>query len=163
VYGTTVIEQRCIFHKLRNVADKGREELKGKEKKQERKLLLEQASVIYQAESAQEARERLAAFADSWRARTPKAVATFERDFEQTIAYYRLDGVARELIRTTSLLERTNRELRRKFRQACCFGSPTVVEVAIYLQVKRLNARWSKQTWWEISLSLYFDFLNLNP
>jgi hypothetical protein len=29
VYGSTVVEQRCIFHKLRNVADKGREELKG--------------------------------------------------------------------------------------------------------------------------------------
>ncbi len=39
------------------------------------------------------------------------AVATLERDFEQTIAYYALEGVARELIRTTSLLERTNREL----------------------------------------------------
>ncbi len=163
VYGTTVIEQRCLFHKLRNVADKGREELKGEEKKQELPLLLDQASVIYQAESAQEARLRLAAFADTWRARTPKTVATLERDFEQTIAYYRLDGVARELIRTTSLLERTNRELRRKFRQACGFGSPRGAEVAIYLQVKRLNACWSKQTWWETSHSLYFDFLNLDP
>ena len=90
-------------------------------------------------------------------------MATLERDFEQTIAYYALNGVARELIRTTSLLERTNRELRRKFHQVCCFGSLTGAEVAIYLQIKRLNARWSKQTWWEISHSLYFDFLNLNP
>ena len=115
------------------------------------------------SESAQEARERLAAFAEQWRARTPKAVATLERDFEQTIAYYALDGVARELIRTTSLLERTNRELRRKFRQVCCFGSPTGAEVAIYIQVKRLNTRWSKQTWWNTARSLYFDFLNLDP
>ena len=30
-YGTTVVEPRCIFHKLDNVADKCREELKGKE------------------------------------------------------------------------------------------------------------------------------------
>jgi len=163
VYGSTVTEQRCIFHKLRNVADKCREELKGEEKKETRKLLMEQASAIYQAESAQEARQRLATFATTWRARTPKTVATLERDFEQTIAYYALDGVARELIRTTSLLERTNRELRRKFRQVCCFGSPTGAEVAIYLQVKRLNARWSKQTWWETSHSLYFDFLTLDP
>jgi transposase-like protein len=71
--------------------------------------------------------------------------------------------VARELIRTTSLLERTNRELRRKFRQVCCFGSPKGAEVAIYLQVKRYNARWSKQTWWQTSHALYFDFLALNP
>ncbi len=163
VYGSTVLEQRCIFHKLRHVADKGREELKGEEKQEDRKLLMEQASAIYQAESAQQARQRLTAFADTWRARTPKTVATLERDFEQTIAYYALDGVARELIRTTSLLERTNRELRRKFRQVCCFGSLTGADVSIYIQVKRLNARWSKKTWWEASHSLYFDLLHLDP
>ena len=82
---------------------------------------------------------------------------------EQTIAYFQLEGVTRELVRTTSLLERTNRELRRKLRQVCCFGSPTVAEVAIFLQVKRLNARWSKNTWWETSQLLFFDFLTLHP
>ncbi len=163
VYGSTVIEQRYMFHQLRNVADKCREELKGEANKETRKQLMEQASAIYQAESAQEARQRLATFADTWRARTPKTVVTLEHDFEQTIAYYALEGVARELVRTSSLLERTNRELRRKFRQVCCFGSPTGAEVAIYLQVKRLNAQWSKKTWWETSHSLYFDFLHLDP
>jgi putative transposase len=163
VYGTTVIEQRCIFHKMRNVADKCREELKGEQKKEERKKVLTQVSAIYQAESATQARERLATFADTWRGRIPKTVATLQRDFEQTIAYYKLPGVARELVRTTSLLERTNRELRRKFRQVCCFGSPTGAEVAIFLQVKRLNARWSKQSWWEISRLLSFEFLTLHP
>jgi hypothetical protein len=163
VYGTTVIEQRCIFHKLRNVADKCPEELKGEAHKETRKQCMEQASTVYQTGSAEKARGRLAVFADTWRARIPKAVVTLERDFEQTIANSALEEVTRELIRTTSLLERTNRELRRKFRQVCCFGSSTGAEVAIYLQIKRLNARWSKQTWWEISHSLYFDFLNLNP
>jgi len=70
VYGTTVLEQRCIFHQLRNVADKCREELKGEANKETRKQLMEQASTIYQAESAQEAKQRLAAFANTWRART---------------------------------------------------------------------------------------------
>ena len=163
MYGSTVIEQRCIFHKLRNVADKCREDLKGDANKETRKQLLEQASAIYQADSAAEARVRLGVFAATWQARAPKAVATFARDFEQTIAYYALEGVARELIRTTSLLERTNRELRRKFRQACCFGSLKGAEVAIYLQVKRFNARWAKQSWWDASQSLTFDFLALNP
>jgi transposase-like protein len=90
-------------------------------------------------------------------------VDTLQRDFEQTSAYYALEGVARELVRTTSLLERVNRELRRKFRQVCCFGSPKGAEVAILLQVKRLNARWSKQTWWETSQALFSDFLTLHP
>jgi putative transposase len=163
VYGSSVLEQRCIFHKLLNVADKCREDLKGQEKKEERQQLLEQARAIYQAQSATQARMRLAAFADTWRERAAKTVATLERDFEQTIAYYALPGVTRELIRTTSLLERTNRELRRKFRQVCCFGSLKGAQVTIYLQVKRLNARWAKQTWWQISHSFFFDFLTLHP
>jgi hypothetical protein len=80
VYGSTVVEQRCIFHKMRNVADKCREELKGEANKQTRKQLLEQVSVIYQADNATDARVLLAVFAQTWRARTPKTVATLERD-----------------------------------------------------------------------------------
>jgi transposase-like protein len=59
---------------------------------------------------------------------------------EQTIRYYSLEGMAREVVRTNSLLERTNRELRRKFRQVVCFSSPRGTEVAVYIQVTRLNA-----------------------
>jgi transposase-like protein len=103
VYGASIVEQRCIFHKLDNVADKSREELKGEEKKEERKQLMEQARAIYDAQSAAEARVRLAAFAHRWQAQAPKTVATLQRDFEQTIAYYRLEGLPRELIRSTSL------------------------------------------------------------
>ena len=59
-----MLEQRCIFHKLRNVADKCSEELKGETNKETRKQLMEQASAMYQAESAQEAQQRLTAFAE---------------------------------------------------------------------------------------------------
>lgn len=163
VYGSTVLQQRCLFHKLRNVADKARSELKGEEKRDERKQLLEQASMIYQAESAAQARERLAQWAQQWCEHAPKAVATLERDFEQTLIYYLLPSVTREWIRTTSLLERTNRQLRRKFCQAVTFGSRKGAEVAIYLQVQRLHARWTDEPWWETSHALYFDLWNLNP
>ena len=141
VYGASSVDRRCIFHKLDKVADKCREELTGKEKKEERKKLMDQTRAIYHAQSAAQAPVRLAAFAHTWRAPASKTVATLERDFEQTIAYYRLEGVAGELIRTISLLERTNRELRRKFRQVCCFGSLKGARVAIDLHIKRLNAR----------------------
>ena len=65
--------------------------------------------------------------------------------------------LALQWIRTTSLLERTNRELRRKFRQAVTFGSQKGAEVAIYLQVRRLHARWAGASWWETSHALYFE------
>ncbi len=103
IYGSTVLEQRCLFHKLRNVAGKVRSELKGEEKREERKQLLEQASAISQAESAAQAHERLTRWAQQWRQQAPQAVATLARDFEQTLVYYSLPSVAREWLRTTSL------------------------------------------------------------
>jgi Transposase, Mutator family len=119
VYGTGLVQQRCIFHKLRNVRGK----CAGLDRAA-KKSLLEQAAAVYQAPSAPEARARLATFAEHWRTTQREAVTTFEREFEQTIRYYSLEGMVREVVRTTSLLERTNRELRRKFRQVGCFSSP---------------------------------------
>ena len=73
VYGTTVVEQRCIFHKLHNVEDKCRKDLKGKDKKDERKQLLEQARAVYDAESAEGARTRKGEFVTTWRERARHA------------------------------------------------------------------------------------------
>jgi transposase-like protein len=163
VYGTSVPEQRCIFHKLQNVATKCRSELKGKEKRDVRKQLMEQAAAVYHAENAEEARKRLTGWAKQWCEQAPQAVATLERDFEQTLVFYTIGGLAPQWLCTTSLLERTNREFRCKFRQAVTFGSHTGAEVALYLQVRRLHARWGRQSWWETSLTIFFDFWNLNP
>lgn len=163
VYGKSVLDQRCVFHKLKNVGDKVRSELKGEEKREERKQVMQQAKTIYQAESALQAKQRLQTWGEQWRECAPKAVATLERDFEQTLVYYALDIVTREWIRTTSLLERTNRELRRKFRQAVTFGSQIGTEVAVYLQVQRLHARWTNTSWWQVSHDLLFALGNTNP
>ena len=139
VYGSSLVQQRCIFHTLRNVSDK----CVGLDR-EGKKQFMEQAAAVYQARSAPEARARLGAFVEHWRATQPQAVATFEREFEQTIRYYALEGMVREVVRTTSRttsrLERTNRELRRKLRQVGCFSSPQGAEVAVYIQVTRLNA-----------------------
>jgi putative transposase len=163
VYGTTVPEQRCIFHKLQNVSKKCRTELKGKEHQELRKLLMEQAAAVYHANTATGAHVRLAQWAQQWREQAPQSVATLERDFAQTLVFYEITGLDLTWIRTTSLLERTNRELRRKFRQAVTFGSLQGVEATIYLQIRRLHARWRKETWWETSQEVFFDLKNLHP
>jgi putative transposase len=163
VYGNSILDQRCVFHKLKNVADKVRSELKGKEHRERRKQIMEQAALIYRATQVEQAHEQLSIWAHQWRPQAPDAVATLERDFEQTLIYYQLDDVTREWIRTTSLLERTNRELRRKFRQAVTFGSSTGANVAVFLQVQRLHAFWTKVPWWQTSYDLYFALGDLHP
>ncbi len=158
VYGSVLVQQRCIFHKLRYVSNK----CVGLDRER-KKSLIEQAAAVYQAPTPSEARARLLVFGERWQATQPQTVATFEREFEQTIRYYSLEGMVREVVRTTSLLEWTNRELRRKFRQVGCFGSPRGAEVAVYIQVTRLNAQWARSRWWEVSRSLGLALLNINP
>jgi putative transposase len=157
VYGNSILDQRCIFHKLRNVADQANTDLKGKDHREAKKELLKQAAHIYEAPQAELARQRLSDWAQQWHLQAPEAVATLEGDFEDTLVYYQLDTLTWEWIRTTSLLERTNRELRRKFRQAVTFGSTLGVNVAVFLQVQRLHARWTDGSWWQISHDLYFE------
>jgi putative transposase len=157
VYGKSILDQRCIFHKLHNVADKASTDLKGKDSREAKKELMEQAAHIYEAQHPEMARQRVPDWVQQWRPQAPEAVATLERDFEDTLAYYQVDIVAREWIRTTSVLERTNRELRRKFRQAVTFGSTLGVNVAVFLQVQRLHARWTDGSWWQVSHDLYFE------
>lgn len=163
VYGTTVPEQRCLFHKLQNVSKKARTELKGKENQEQRQHLMEQAAAIYQADTAIQAQTRLARWAEQWQAQAPQSVATLSRDFAQTLVFYGITGLDLTWIRTTSLLERTNREFRRKFRQAVTFGSLKGAEVAMYLQVCRLHARWRGETWWDTSQEVFFALKNLHP
>ncbi len=124
---------------------------------------MEQAALMYHAPHAEAARQQLAEWSQQWRLQAPEAVSTLERDFEHTLVFYQLETVAREWLRTTSLLERTNRELRRKFRQAVTFGSVIGAHAAVYLQVQRLHACWAKAYWWDISHALYFSLADLYP
>lgn len=75
VYGSALVQQRCIFHKLRNVRDK----CSGLDR-EGKKSLVEQTAAVYQATSAPEARARLLSFWERWRATQPQAIATFERE-----------------------------------------------------------------------------------
>lgn len=94
VYGESVIDQRCIFHKLKNIRDACRTELQGDDHQEERRQLMQEAKAVYHAENAEQAKEWLAVWSRRWSEVAPKSVATFERDFDATIAYYQLEGVA---------------------------------------------------------------------
>jgi Transposase, Mutator family len=156
VYGTSVADQRCIFHKLKNVSDACSPELSAETKKE----LMGQAKGIYEAKSADAARLLLAKWSEKWQVVAPKAVASLGREFEATLAYYSLEEAVGKLARTTSLLERTNRELRRKFRQVGVWGSEKGVGAGVFLQVARLNTWWAKGSWWETSQNLFFELFD---
>ncbi len=129
-----VPHQRCVFHKLQNI--KQALDLSAYPDPQSRRSLvrtvLRQAREIWKAPTKTEAYARYEAFCAQWVQDQPEAVATLRRDFDDTLTFYDVrDKVQREqgehwpetCLRTTSPLERTFRELRRRFAQAVLFQS----------------------------------------
>lgn len=121
--------QRCLFHKLRNLwhsiqtppglSSNARRALK-LEYLHPLLPILDASDVL----AAQHLRDTLCL---EWHALQPKLVETLQRDWHETIAFFqvlkRFPDWQRTALRTTSLLERVNRMLRRFFRLAGAFHS----------------------------------------
>ena len=134
--------QRCIFHKLRNLLrDLALPEgMDRPSAKVYRQAILDEARVIWQADGEIQAWQRYHAFCKKWTADQPKLVRTLQRDFERTLAFFLVHQQALERgedwsfthLRTTSHLERENRNFRRRLRQAVLFQSQEGLEAAIF-------------------------------
>ena len=87
-------------------------------KKERKRAILADASQIYATDVESEIRARAQVFRDTWEAREPQAVAAFFHDFAQTLCYLTVHFPRAyvSLIRTTNLLERFHKEIRRKQR-----------------------------------------------
>lgn len=134
--------QRCIFHKLRNLlrdlalpAEMDRPSTKAY-----RQTILDEARMIWQADGEIQAWQRYHAFCKKWVADQPKAVHTLQHDFERTLVFFPVHEQALERgegwplthLRTTSHLERENRNFRRRLRQAVLFQSQEGLEAAVF-------------------------------
>ena len=154
-YLWAVPHQRCIFHKIKNLADHlvfnnlevGRAETEEQAvreaKRARKKAILAEASWVYEGQTAAEIESRARLFAMIWKGREPEAVANLWLNFHKTIAYLSLemDPSLHPLIRTTNLLERFHKEARRKQRDIGMFQSEQGCEVIWYLLSMRENAK----------------------
>ena len=145
-FGEGVERQRCIFHKLLNVRRdvQGEEGMSREERQARRREVLADAAEVYRGEDAPEIRRRLDAFRAKWEGKEPKAVATLERDFDQTLTYLKVRERARargqtwrlECLRTTSPLERVQRHFRQKARQVVIAHSEKGLDANIELVIR---------------------------
>ena len=121
--------QRCVFHKLRNIAQALvlSDELEADVRQRKRRSILRDFKAIWQAKHYATALRRYLAVWRKYRAEQPAAVATLRRDFRATVAYYHIAQThptwSLTLLRTTSRLERFNRRLRKHCRAAGAYHS----------------------------------------
>lgn len=124
-----VAHQRCVFHKLRNMvrAIVPPPESSTQERRTYVRHVIQQAARIWQAPTYEEALRRYQHFRRRWETEQPAMVATLDRDFADTLTFYRVWNRNRlwpmSYLRTTSLLERTNRTIRRRMRCAGAYHS----------------------------------------
>ncbi len=141
--------QRCVFHKLRNLAHALHlpTELDRQAGHEFRTDFLRSAARIWQASEEIEARQRYRAFCQTWQSGQPKAVQILSRDFEETLSFYAVQEQAAlqgeswpaHLLRTTSPLERMFREFRQRYRKAVLFHSITGLQAVTALLADRFS------------------------
>ncbi len=126
--------QRCLAHRMRNLAAKMPEDLWPDFKAR--------ATAAYQAPSRAIARDLAAGLVAGYEAELPSAVACFTDDFEACIAQLRMPVNHRRVIRTTNLLERLFLEERRRLKIIPnAFGEMAVLKL-MFAAMTRAAERW---------------------
>ena len=139
--------QRCMAHKMRNVAVKIR--------KINRPHCLKEAKLIFGADSRKEALRRFKTWEANWFIEEERAVRCMRKDLFSCLHYYEFDRELWHSIRTTNILERTFREIRRRTRPMNNFftNEPSANRI-MYGITDMLNKNWKGNTLKPISTEM---------
>lgn len=136
--------QRCWFHKLQNITKL----LKKKDQKEVLKALRQ----IYNAQSKASALKRFKYFKLAWAKQYPKVARSLERDLEELLNFLTIPikkncrDFIRKRIRTTNVIERSFREVRRRTKPMSCFNNNDSLQRIMYAVFYRLNTNWKTKT-----------------
>ena len=132
--------QRCWVHSLRNATKTLRKnDLAGFKRDVQR---------IYNALSYRIAVRQFRRLKNTWFTSYPKAVRCIEKDLDSLLAFLTIPikeqyrAFIRRQIRTTNIIERSFREVRRRTRPMGCFNNTDSVSRIIYAIFNKLNAKW---------------------
>jgi len=128
--------QLCWAHKLRNIADKIR---------RDEGSCVAQAAAIYRARSKHQALQEFRAWKQSWEHRRPRAVRTLERNLDGLLHFFDMPAAHWVRIRTTNVIERAFREVRRRTRPMSSFTNPQSCDRIIYGVISHLNSSWERK------------------
>ena len=128
--------QRCWAHKLRNVANCL--------KVAHREPCLKEAAGIYQASSRRAAVQWFRRWKANWEMVAPKAVACLEKDLDPLLAFFSHPRAHWKKIRTTNMIERQFREVRRRTNPMTSFPNEDSADRILYAITQYANQRWSQ-------------------
>src|SRR5271170_5131447 len=128
--------QLCWAHKMRNIADK----VPRKEGS-----CVAAASAIYRAKNKNEAQRAFRRRKQNWEVRRPKAVACVERDLEALLHFFDVPKAHWKKVRTTNVIERAFREVRRRTRPISSFSNCASCDRIVFGVISHLNRSWERK------------------
>jgi transposase-like protein len=147
------LRQRCWAHKIRNVANYL--------PKKTRYECVREMRKIYEAKDKMEAIKRFREWARRWERVSSRAVNSVEEDLEELLNFYECPSEMRIRLRTTNIIERVFREVRRRTRSISCFTNTASVERIIFAIFKRQNDIWRTKPLKKPIKKNYTKFLTL--
>ena len=130
--------QRCWAHKSRNVLDKV--------KKIDQPAVKRALARISHAANRRQATQAYWQFSSRWAKTYPRAVACLKKDFEQLLTFFKIkDSRVWSRLRTTNLIERAFREVRRRTRPMGVMAHTHSLQRIVFAVFHHLNKNWSEQ------------------
>lgn len=126
--------QRCWAHKLRNVSNYCKVKYE--------KDCIADARKIYLAKKRSEALKRFKEWKSAWKNACPDAVHCLEKDLEDLLPFLDCPKSHQIRIRTTNVIERSFREVRRRTKVFSCFTNLESTERIIFAIFSYLNDAW---------------------
>lgn len=129
--------QRCWAHKGRNVSNYL--------PKKRQKECTGELVTIYDAKNRHEAIESFKRWKKKWGRVSERAVSCIENDLEELLSVYVFPESQRKKLRTTNIIERSFREVRRRTRVFSCFSNKESCDRIIYAIFTHLNDKWKER------------------
>lgn len=124
-------KQRCTKHRTENVLDKVLEQDKASVKESVRK--------IFYASTYEHAKEAVEMFKKKWSMKYPSAVECLTEEIENCLTYYKYPYQHWLRIRTTNVVERSFKEVKRRVRTAGRFQNEERALTMVYWQLNELS------------------------
>ena len=133
-----IVLQRCWAHKTRNVLDKV--------KKKDQPTVKKALTRISHASNRRQATKAYWRLSARWRKAYPKAVACLNKDFDQLLSFFQIkNSQLWSRLRTTNLIERAFREVRRRTRPMGVMAHTQSLQRIVFAVFHHLNQNWLQQ------------------
>ena len=129
--------QRCIVHKVRNTLPKIRN--------QDKVDFLTSLKTVYHAPDEDVARAEFDVMKQKWGKKYAKELASWESELSVLLTFYKYPPMIWKYIYTSNLIERTNKEIRKRLRPMNSLPNMEAAEKIIYLECIDYNERWKNR------------------